>query len=78
MNDEMLEAYADVRLAIKKFELAIERYGLRSDREDKLADKSLVVLKVGAKLLKQILRERGFKGRLKPWPKDRDIGFHKP
>lgn len=69
--DEMQTAYEDVRLAIKKFELLLDRTGtLRTEREDKLADKSLVVLKVGAKLLKRIVRERGIKGRLKPWVKD--------
>lgn len=71
MMEPFEKSYRNLRKAIKDFELAIDAQGnIKNDREDKLADKSLVILKVGAKLLKRILRERGVKGRLKDWPKD--------
>lgn len=63
----MEKAYKDIRLAIHDFEVLLERVAVRSDRESKLADKSIVLMKVGAKMLKRIVRERGIKGPLKVW-----------
>lgn len=66
--DELVKAYKNIRFAIHEFETILHEHDIfHTDREEKLADKSIVLLKVGAKLLKNIVRGRGVVGRLKDW-----------
>src|SRR4051812_12595058 len=53
-------SYMAVRAAVQSMEEAIEQ-GKFSEAEAKDLDKAVVVIKVGAKIAKKILRSRGFK-----------------
>lgn len=66
MASEMLALYVDLRRACLAFEICIsERRELTAD-ELKRLDKATTVMKLGFKLVKQVLRARGVED-LKQW-----------
>lgn len=59
----LIKAYQQLRLHIAAIEIETETY--TDEDENKAFDKAIVLLKVGAKLIKKILKDRGFR-ELKP------------
>ena len=59
-----VDEYKDLRITLHNIEQLIDNKDW-NEEESKRLDKSLVVLKLGAKMLKKILKDRGWK-ELKP------------
>jgi hypothetical protein len=71
----LLGEYQNIRLDLESLEeLAAQPDPEFSEDELKKLDKAIVVMRTGSKLIKRILRKRGFHGNLKTHPATESIG----
>lgn len=64
-EDLLARTYAGLRLEIAELEVLMAGGEGLSERDLKRLDKGVVLMKVGAKLVKRVLRTHGARGRLK-------------
>lgn len=72
-EQHLLSGYQNIRLDVETVEEILGSENDLSDFERKQLDKAVVLMRVGSKMLKTILRKRGFVGRLKFQIADQEI-----